>query len=99
MENECAGCTERKNSMGFLNNVLDKAKDAIGDNVADKVRDAIDDNLDDVLAKLPADKRGDILKLLESGKADAAIDKICEVAKVDRKEAKELVEKLKGLLE
>lgn len=84
--------------MGFFNNVLDKAKDAIGDTVADKVRGTIDDNLNDVLAKIPADKRGDILKLLESGKADAAIDKVCEVAKVDRKEAKELVEKVKGLL-
>ena len=58
----------------------------------------LDDNLDDVVAKIPADKRDDVLKLLQNGKVDAAIDKVCEVAKVDKAEAEELVEKLKKLL-
>lgn len=84
--------------MGFLDKLAGKAKDVLGDNVADKVMDLIDDNLDDVVEKIPADKRDDILKLLQNGKVDAAIDKVCEVAKVDKDEAEELVAKLKKLL-
>ena len=84
--------------MGFLDKLAGKAKDVLGDGVADKVLDVIDDNLDDVVAKIPEDKRDDVLKLLQSGKIDAAIDKVCEVAKVDKAEAEELVEKLKKLL-
>lgn len=80
--------------MGFL----DKVKDKLGDGVVDKVVDALDDNLDDVIAKIPEDKRDDILKLLTSGKVDAAIDKVCEVAKVNKTDAKAMVEKLKKLL-
>ena len=84
--------------MGFLDKLAGKAKDMLDDGVADKVLDAIDDKLDDVVAKIPADKRDDVLKLLQSGKIDAAIDKVCEVAKVDKAEAEELVGKLKKLL-
>ncbi len=84
--------------MGFFDKLAKKAKDVVDDGVVDKVLDVVDDKLDDVVDKIPADKRDDILKLLESGKVDAAIDKVCEVAKVDKAEAKELVEKLKGLL-
>jgi hypothetical protein len=84
--------------MGFLDKLAGKAKDMLDDGVVDKVMDAIDDNLDDVVAKIPADKRDDVLKLLQSGKVDAAIDKVCEVAKVDKAEAEELVGKLKKLL-
>lgn len=84
--------------MGFLDKLAGKAKDALGDGVADKVLDVIDDNLDDVVGKIPSDKRDDVLKLLQSGKMDAAIDKVCEVAKLDKDEAEELVEKLKKLL-
>ena len=84
--------------MGFLDKLAGKAKNVLGDNVADKVLDAIDENLDDVVAKIPADKRDDVLKLLQNGKVDAAIDKVCEVAKVDKDEAEELVGKIKKLL-
>ena len=84
--------------MGFFDKLADKAKDVLDDGVADKVLDVIDDKLDDVVEKIPADKRDDVLKLLQSGKVDAAIDKVCEVAKVDKTEAEELVDKLKKLL-
>ena len=84
--------------MGFLDKLAGKAKDMLDDGVADKVLDAIDDKLDDVVEKIPADKRDDVLKLLQNGKVDAAIDKVCEVAKMDKDEAEELVEKLKKLL-
>ena len=85
-------------NMGFLDKLAGKAKDVMDDGVAGKVLDALDDNLDDVVAKIPADKRDDVLKLLQNGKVDAAVDKVCQVAKVDKAEAKELVEKLKKLL-
>ena len=84
--------------MGFLDKLAGKAKDVLGDGAVDKVLDAIDDNLDDVVEKIPADKRDDVLKLLQNGKVDAAIDKVCEVAKIGKDEAEELVEKLKKLL-
>lgn len=84
--------------MGLLDNLLGKAKDKMDDGVVGKVMDALDDNLDDVIAKIPADKRDDVLKLLESGKVDAAIDKVCDVAKMDKAEAEKLVEKIKGFL-
>lgn len=85
-------------SMGFLDKLAGKAKDMLEDGVADKVLDVIDDKLDDVVEKIPADKREDVLKLLQNGKVDAAIDKVCEVAKVDKAEAEALVEKLMKLL-
>lgn len=84
--------------MGFFDKLADKAKDVMDDGVAGKVLDALDDNLDDVVAKIPADKRDDVLKLLQNGKVDAAVEKVCQVAKVDKAEAKELVEKLKKML-
>ena len=84
--------------MGFLDKLAGKAKDVLGDGAVDKVLDAIDDNLDDVVEKIPADKRDDVLKLLQNGKVDAAIDKVCEVAKIGKDEAEELVEKIKKLL-
>lgn len=95
---QIARSARKGHTMGFLDKLAGKAKGVLDGGVADKVMDALDDNLDDVVAKIPADKRDDVLKLLQSGKVDAAVDKVCEVAKVDKAEAEELVEKLKKLL-
>jgi len=84
--------------MGVLDNLLDKAKEQIGNGAADKVMDAISDNLDDLAEKIPEDKRKEVLKLLEAGKKIAAVDKVCEFTGLDKAGAEKLVEKLKGFL-
>lgn len=84
--------------MGLFDKVMKSTKGKIDLGAVDKVMDTLDDNLDGVLAKIPADKRDDIVKLLDSGKADDAIDKVCELTKLDKDAAEKIVEKLKGIM-